>query len=118
MKAFHEAICAEGMSKNMGDAVGLLEVFGLVTAFAAADAACKAAAVTVEAFDKNKPANADDLPVPLLILVKLRGRLADVEAAMAAGEQAANQIGGVFTQHIIPRPTGCTEKMLALNVLG
>ena len=42
----------------MGEAVGMLEVFGLATAFAAADAGCKAGNVWLEKFDKNKPANA------------------------------------------------------------
>ena len=48
----------------MAEAVGILEVFGLATAFVAADAGCKAANVHLEVFDKNKPANADSLPVP------------------------------------------------------
>ena len=39
----------------MGEAVGMLEVFGLATAFAAADAGCKAGNVRLETFDKNKP---------------------------------------------------------------
>ena len=47
----------------MGEAVGILEVFGLVCAFMAADAGCKAGNVWLEPFDKNKPANADSLPV-------------------------------------------------------
>ena len=37
----------------MGEAVGIVELYGLVAAFAAADAGCKAANVTLEAFDKN-----------------------------------------------------------------
>ncbi len=45
-------------------AVGMVEVYGLVAAFAACDAGAKAGNVTVEKFDKNKPANADSLPVP------------------------------------------------------
>ena len=49
----------------MAEAVGFLEVFGLVAAFAAGDAGCKAANVRMEPFDRNKPANADSLPVPL-----------------------------------------------------
>ena len=40
----------------MAEAVGILEVFGLATAFVAADAGCKAANVRLEVFDKNKPA--------------------------------------------------------------
>ena len=43
----------------MAEAVGILEVFGLATAFVAGDAGCKAANVRLEVFDKNKPANAD-----------------------------------------------------------
>ena len=39
----------------MAEAVGILEVFGLATAFVAADAGCKAANVHLEVFDKNKP---------------------------------------------------------------
>ena len=50
----------------MAEAVGMLEVFGLATAFAAADAGCKAGNVWLENFDKNKPGNADELPVPSL----------------------------------------------------
>ena len=40
----------------MRNATGIIEVFGLVAAFCACDAGCKAADVTVEHFDKNKPA--------------------------------------------------------------
>ena len=36
----------------MARAVGLIEVYGLVAAFAACDAGCKAADVTVEPFDQ------------------------------------------------------------------
>jgi len=100
-----------------GQAVGLLEVYGLVTAFAAADAACKAANVTIESFDKNKPDNAASLEIPLLVLIKFRGSIADVEAAMAAGEKAASTVGGVLSKHIIARPASDTEKMLKINAL-
>ncbi len=61
----------------MAEAVGILEVFGLATAFVAGDAGCKAANVRLEVFDKNKPANADSLPVPLLVCIKYRGSVAD-----------------------------------------
>lgn len=99
----------------MEEAVGLLEVYGLACAFIAADAGCKAASVRLETFDKNKPANADSLPVPLLVTVKFRGSVADVEAAMAAGEAMAESLTGVVQKHIIARPTEDTKKMLKLN---
>ena len=93
-------------------AVGILEVYGLVCAFMAADAGCKAANVTLEPFDKNKPANAETLKVPLLVTIKFRGSVEDVTAAVEAGIQMANTISGVVTSHVIPRPTQDTLKML------
>ena len=107
----------------MEEAVGILEVYGLVCAFLAADAGCKAADVRLETFDKNKPANADSFPYPLfiflrislLVTVKFRGSVAAVEAAMEAGEAAARSLTGVVQRHIIARPTPDTVKMLKLN---
>lgn len=99
----------------MEEAAGILEVYGLVCAFMAADAGCKAADVRLETFDKNKPANADSLPVPLLVTVKFRGSVAAVEAAMEAGEAVARSLTGVVQKHIIARPTEDTGKMLKLN---
>ena len=99
----------------MGKATGIIEVFGLATAFVACDAGCKAANVTVEHFDKNKPANADALPVPLIVAIKFRGSVADVTAAVEAAEEAANRMTGVISKHIIPNTEVSTEKMLRLN---
>ncbi len=96
-------------------AVGFLEVYGLVCAFMAADAGCKAANVTLEPFDKNKPANADTLPVPLLVTIKFRGSVSDVTAAVEAGKVVAEEISGVVTSHIIPRPDENTLKMLKIS---
>jgi microcompartment protein CcmL/EutN len=103
------------LAEKPSGAAGLLVVYGLVTAFAAVDAACKAANVSVEAFDKNKPANSDKLPIPLLVMVKLRGKLHDIQAAMTAGRAAAESLGGVLSAHIIPQPDAETEKILAVN---
>lgn len=99
----------------MEEAVGILEVFGLTCAFMAADAGCKAANVRLENFDKNKPGNADALPVPLLVTIKFRGSVADVEAAMEAGIHMAEKVSGVVQKYIIPRPTPDTLKMLKIN---
>ena len=100
---------------NVGYAVGLLEVYGLVCAFLAADAGCKAANVWLEVFDKNKPANADKLPVPLLVCIKYRGSVADVTAAVEAGMEVANRMTGVVQHYIIPNPESGTEKMLKIS---
>jgi len=99
----------------MNEAVGMIELYGLVAAFAACDAGCKAADVTVENFDKNKPANADSLPVPLLVCVKFRGTVDNVTAAVEAGLEAAKRVSGVVTHYIIPKSEDDTEKMLKLN---
>ena len=93
-------------------AVGILEVYGLVCAFMAADAGCKAANVTLEPFDKNKPVGGDSLPVPLLVTIKFRGSVEDVTAAVEAGIQMAERTTGVVQSHVIPRPTQDTLKML------
>ncbi len=114
-QAMEEAI----MEKDpvSGEAVGLLEVFGLVCALLSADAGCKAGNVSLEVFDKNKPANAESLPVPLLVTVKFRGPVADVREAMKAAEAVALANTGIVTKHIIPRPTSDTEKMLKISAL-
>ena len=101
----------------MAEAVGILEVFGLTTAFVAADAGCKAANVRLEVFDKNKPANADSLPVPLLVTIKYRGSVADVTAAMEAGIETAERMTGVVQHYIIPNPEPGTEEMLKISAL-
>jgi len=99
----------------MQEAVGMIEVFGLATAFAAADAGCKAANVRLEPFDKNKPGNADNMPVPLIVMVKFRGSISDVSAAVEAARQKAESLAGVVTVHEIARPEADTDKMLKLN---
>ena len=99
----------------MGKATGFIEVYGLACAFAALDAGCKAADVTVETFDKNKPGNADALPVPLIVLIKFRGTVDNVTAAVDVAEKMANSLTGVVSKHIIANTEDSTEKMLKLN---
>ena len=99
----------------MGKATGIIEVYGLACAFVACDAGCKAADVTVETFDKNKPANADKLPVPLIVCIKFRGSVDSVTAAVEAAANAANRLTGVVSSHIIANTESDTEYMLKLN---
>jgi len=99
----------------MGKATGIIEVYGLAAAFVALDAGCKAAAVTVETLDKNKPGNADALPVPLIVAIKFRGTVENVRAAVDAAAEAAKRVSGVVSQHIIANTEESTEKMLKLN---
>ena len=99
----------------MSKAVGFIEVYGLTAAFVACDAGCKAADVTVEYFDKNKPGNPDGLEVPLIVCIKFRGNVDAVTAAVEAAKNAANTVSGVVSTHIIANPEQDTEKMLKLN---
>ena len=101
----------------MAQAVGILEVYGLTAAFVAGDAGCKAADVTLEVFDRNKPANADALPVPLIVIVKFRGEVAAVREAVEAAAAAAETVSGVITQHISPQPTEDTAIMFKISGL-
>ena len=99
----------------MRNATGIVEVYGLVTAFVASDAGCKAADVTVENFDKNKPGNPDELTVPLIVAIKFRGTVSAVEAAVEAAKAAAERVSGVVTSHILTSTESDTEPMLKLN---
>ena len=99
----------------MGKATGIIEVYGLACAFVACDAGCKAADVTVETFDKNKPGNADKLPVPLIVCIKFRGSVDSVTAAVEAAANVANRLTGVVSSHIIANTENDTEYMLKLN---
>ena len=99
----------------MAQACGIIEVFGLVTAFEAADAGGKAANVTLETFDRNKPANADALPVPLIICVKFRGSVVDVTAAVDAAQEVAERSTGMVSRYIISGPDEGTQMMFGLN---
>lgn len=101
----------------MGKAVGLIEIYGLATALYAIDAACKAADVTVEYVDKNKPANADSLAVPLLVMVKMRGSVADVTAGIEAAKKACDEIAGYVVARVIASPDEGLEEMLSINCL-
>ena len=101
----------------MAEAVGFVEVYGLVAAFVAGDAGCKAANVHMEVFDRNKPAHPEKLKVPLIVLVKFRGDVAAVQAAVEAAIEAAEKVSGVVTSYIIANPEPGTEKMLKLSGL-
>ncbi|HMQ52950.1 MAG TPA: BMC domain-containing protein [Anaerolineae bacterium] len=77
-------------------ALGLIETIGLVTAIEAADAASKAANVKVIGYENSKGGG--------LITVKLVGDVGAVKAAVSAGVAAAQRIGRIASQQVIPRP--------------
>ena len=96
---------------TMPDAIGIVEMFGLVAAYVAADAAAKAADVKIIAIDTNKPAHAEREEVPLITVVKMQGSVAAVNAAVEAAAEQAQRITGLISKHVIARPTGDAQKM-------
>ena len=102
----------------MNDAIGIIEMFGFVTAITAADAAAKAADVKVIAIDSNKPANADSVEVPLIMAVKVQGSVSAVTAAVDAAARTAESISRLINKHIIARPTNDSQKMANRTSVG
>ena len=95
----------------MNEAIGIIEMFGFVSAITAADAAAKAADVKIIAIDSNKPANAESVEVPLIMAVKVQGEVSAVEAAVEAAAKAAESVSGLINKHVIARPTDDAVKM-------
>ena len=73
----------------------MVETRGFVGAVEAADAMCKAARVRFSRYEVTRDA---------LVTVIVRGPLAEVEAAVAAGARSAARIGELLMQHVIPAP--------------
>jgi ethanolamine utilization protein EutM len=78
-----------------GRALALVETHGLVGTAEAADAMVKAADVTIERYEKIGDGYTTTV---------VRGDVASVQAAAAAGAEAARQVGELIACHIIPRP--------------
>ena len=74
-------------------ALGMIEVYGYTTSIIVADTVAKTADVKVVAIDKNKPANADACPVPLVMVVKFMGNAGAVQSALDAGVAEAERRG-------------------------
>jgi ethanolamine utilization protein EutM len=77
-------------------ALGLIETIGLIAAIEAADAAAKAATVTVLGYENAKGGGR--------IAVKLVGDVGAVKAAVSAGAAAALRVGQVASCTVIARP--------------
>ena len=82
-------------------ALGMIEVYGYTTSIVIADLVAKTADVKVVAIDKNKPANADKVEVPLVMVVKFMGNAGAVKAALDAGVEEAKKRGLYITSEII-----------------
>lgn len=83
-------------------ALGMIETRGLVAAIEAADVATKTAEVTLLGYEKVTGG---------LIMVAVTGEVAAVQAAISAGSAAAEKIGQLIGQHVIPRPAEDLEML-------
>jgi len=77
-------------------ALGSIEVVGLVAGVEAADVACKTADVTLIGYELARGGG--------YVTVKVEGQVAAVQAAMAAAEVAASKLTRVVSRIVIPRP--------------
>ena len=82
-------------------ALGMIEVYGYTTSIVIADTVAKAADVKVVAIDKNKPATADKVEVPLVMVVKFMGNAGAVESALQVGVDEAKRRGLYITSRVI-----------------
>lgn len=87
----------------MSEALGMIETKGLVGAIEAADAMTKSANVTLVGYEKIGSG---------LVTVMVRGDVGAVKASVDAGSAAAEKVGEIVSQHVIPRPHVDVEKIL------
>lgn len=85
------------------EALGMVEVKGLVGAIEAADAMSKAA--NVKLIGKEKIGSG-------YVTMMVRGDVGAVKAAVEAGAAAAKRVGELIGVHVIPRPHSDVETIL------
>ncbi len=92
----------------MPAAVGTIETVGFPAVLAAADAMVKAGAVTLVYYGLAERGN---------FIVTIRGRVSEVEVAVAAGVEAAENVfgGEVIAHYIIPNPNENVVEVLPIE---
>ncbi len=91
----------------MLEALGLIEVVGLVGAIEAADTASKAADVKVIGYELTKGSG--------MVLVKIVGGVSAVKAAVDAASIAAERVCQVVSKHVIARPSDELDKIIKVE---
>ena len=91
------------------EALGMIECRGLVAMIEAADAAVKAANVTLVGWEKIDAG---------LVTAIVRGEVAAVKAAVDAGAAAGRRVGEVVSTHVIPRPHSNIDEALPVLHTG
>jgi microcompartment protein CcmL/EutN len=108
-KSTEVAQAAAGKAKDraMGQepsfAIGLIETQGFTAVIEAIDTACKAA--NVEILGKEKLGGG-------YITIMIKGDVAAVEAAVAAGKQKVDDLGKLIAAHVIARPSDSVLRLL------
>ena len=88
----------------MLEALGLIEVVGLVGAIEAADTASKAADVKVIGYELTKGSG--------MVVVKMVGGVSAVKSAVEAASVAAEKITQIISKHVIARPSDELDKII------
>ena len=86
-----------------GEALGLIETRGYVGVVEASDAMVKAARVTLTRYERIGSG---------LVTTLVRGDVGAVNAAVAAGAEAARKVGDLVSTHVIPSPHSQLEDIL------
>jgi energy-coupling factor transport system substrate-specific component len=85
-------------------ALGMIETYGYIGALASADAAVKAAVVTIDHLEIVKGG---------IVTVFFTGDVGAVNAAVEAGEKEAKRVGNFRRSHVIARVSNEVEAMLS-----
>ena len=88
----------------MLEALGLIEVVGLVGAIEAADTASKAADVKVIGYELTRGSG--------MVVVKMVGGVSAVKSAVEAASVAAEKITQIISKHVIARPSDEFDKII------
>lgn len=86
------------------EALGMVEVVGLVAGIEAADVACKSANVELVGYELAKGGG--------YVTIKVLGQVGAVTAAVDAAAQAAGKLTRVVSKLVIPRPNTQVEPMV------
>jgi microcompartment protein CcmL/EutN len=93
-------------TREIGDALGMIETRGLVGMIEAADAMVKTANVVLVGWQKVDAG---------LVTVIVRGDVGSVKAATDAGAAAARRVGELVGVLVIPRPADDLEKIFPIR---
>jgi ethanolamine utilization protein EutM len=93
-------------SRDVGEALGMIETRGLVGMVEATDAMLKTANVTFVSWQKVDAG---------LVTSIVRGDVAAVKAATDAGAAAARRVGELVGVHVIPRPADDVETIFPIS---